>query len=422
MNKPIIEINGLSKKYRYGPSQPYYTLRDSLSNIFKPAPKNNNDSFWALKDVSMTVHEGEVVGIIGPNGSGKSTLLKILSRITMPTRGEAIIRGRVGSLLEVGTGFHQELTGRENLYLNGSILGMNRKEINNKFDEIVDFSGIEKFLDTPVKRYSSGMLVRLGFAVAAHLDPEILLIDEVLAVGDIEFQNKCLKKMDEVAKGGRTILFVSHNMNSIEQLCTSAVCLVGGKVGAEGKDVNRVVANYLKVTTKGLKGKWVNKNKKFDSKYFFPKSVSLIDMNDNVISSSTRNDADIRIVFKGHIKTPSKSVIVGYNIYQARSNILLYSSFSTDGKPETWPIFKKGECTLEAKIPRRFLNEDEYRIEPMIVYRRSLADKLFILKPGEIGVSLSLSIKGGLSDSPFWVQNRGGLIAPELKWELKDTV
>src|SRR5512135_3005375 len=215
--KPIIEVSNLSKKYRYGESQPYYTLRDTLAGIFKIPGQilNKNeqltkDEFWALKDISFKVDEGEVLGIIGPNGSGKSTLLKILSQITPPTTGKAILRGRVGSLLEVGTGFHQELTGRENIFLNGAILGMTRAEIKKKFDEIVDFSGIEKFLDTPVKHYSSGMYIRLAFSVAAHLEPEILIVDEVLAVGDMRFQSKCLGKMGDVSRSGRTVLFVSH--------------------------------------------------------------------------------------------------------------------------------------------------------------------------------------------------------------------
>ena len=192
-----------------------------------------DDILWALRDVSFDVHEGEVVGIIGRNGAGKSTLLKILSRITEPTHGRAVIRGRVSSLLEVGTGFHPELTGRENIYMNGTILGMRKKEIDKKFDEIVDFSGVEKFLDTPIKRYSSGMQVRLAFAVAAHLEPEILIIDEVLAVGDAEFQKKCLGKMQDVAKGGRTVLFVSHNMAIIRGLCGHCILVRNGTIAKQ---------------------------------------------------------------------------------------------------------------------------------------------------------------------------------------------
>jgi len=237
--KPIIEVNNLYKKYRIGEKQRYYSFRDTLADLiklpFKQKAKLEKEVFWALNNISFKVMPGEVMGIIGRNGAGKSTLLKILSRITPPTKGEVILRGRVASLLEVGTGFHPELTGRENIYLNGSILGMKRVEINDKFDEIVEFAEISKFLDTPVKFYSSGMYMRLAFAIAAHLDPEILLVDEVLAVGDIEFQKKCLGKMKEVSKQGRTVLFVSHNMNAIARLCNKAIFIKNGNIGFYGK-------------------------------------------------------------------------------------------------------------------------------------------------------------------------------------------
>lgn len=239
MSNPIIEIADLGKAYRLGQEDVQHEmLRDALLNIIKApvrrwremrAPNCVEDQFWALRNVSFDVHQGEVIGIIGRNGAGKSTLLKILSRITEPTEGHVTLRGRVASLLEVGTGFHPELTGRENVYLNGAILGMSRLEIQRKFDEIVAFAEIEKFLDTQVKRYSSGMYVRLAFAVAAHLEPEILIVDEVLAVGDAEFQKKCLGKMGEVTKAGRTILFVSHNMAAVRLLCGSCVLLDKGR-------------------------------------------------------------------------------------------------------------------------------------------------------------------------------------------------
>lgn len=249
----IIEVKNVGKKYTIGERQSYLALRDIVANIIK-APitllkgkkknKEQND-FWALQDINFTVEPGEVVGIIGKNGAGKSTLLKILSQITPPTTGEIKLKGRVGSLLEVGTGFHPELTGRENIFLNGAILGMRKKEIEKKFDEIVAFSGVEKFIDTPVKRYSSGMYVRLAFAVAAHLEPEILVIDEVLAVGDAEFQKKCLGKMQEVTeKEGRTVLFVSHNMGVVRNLCNRTVLLEGGKVKMIGPTAE-VVNAYM---------------------------------------------------------------------------------------------------------------------------------------------------------------------------------
>src|SRR3989338_8619449 len=232
--KPIIQVKSISKRYRIRERLPYYSLRDeivnTLRNPLKLVKRNNREFIWALKNVSFNAREGEVLGIIGPNGAGKSTLLKILSRITPPTKGEIRLRGRVASLLEVGTGVHPELTGRENIYLNGTILGMKRREIKKKFDEIVAFAEIEKFLDTPVKRYSSGMYVRLAFAVAAHLEPEILLVDEVLAVGDAQFQKKCLGKMEDVANEGRTILFVSHNMAAVKSLCSRTILLDKGKI------------------------------------------------------------------------------------------------------------------------------------------------------------------------------------------------
>jgi lipopolysaccharide transport system ATP-binding protein len=248
--KIAIRVKNLGKKYRLGGSQePYHTFRDAIVsslrapvNVFRRTPPV--EEFWALKDVSFDVEQGEVLGIIGRNGAGKSTLLKILSRITTPTDGSVQLHGRVGSLLEVGTGFHPELTGRENIFLSGSILGMKRREIDAKLDEIVKFSEIEKFLDTPAKRYSSGMYVRLAFAVAAHLEPEILVIDEVLAVGDAAFQKKCLGKMGEVAKEGRTVLFVSHNMSTVKALCQKGILLESGKIGYSG-EIPSVIDHYL---------------------------------------------------------------------------------------------------------------------------------------------------------------------------------
>jgi lipopolysaccharide transport system ATP-binding protein len=257
----VIRAEGLGKKYLIGHQaerERYVALRDAMargaSNFWRKTvgmargravvAGDAIEEFWALKDVSFEVKHGEVLGIIGRNGAGKSTLLKILSRITEPTKGRVTINGRVASLLEVGTGFHPELTGRENIYLNGAILGMTRAEIRRKFDEIVAFAQVEKFLDTPVKRYSSGMYVRLAFAVAAHLEPEILVVDEVLAVGDAEFQNKCIGKMSEVARGGRTVLFVSHNMPSVQQLCSSGMMLHVGTVAMRG-GIEDTIAAYI---------------------------------------------------------------------------------------------------------------------------------------------------------------------------------
>lgn len=261
MIAPIIRARHVAKSYQLGAiERPPNNIREAmLGFVRKPIERFRNGggrdelTFWALDDVSFDVRQGDILGILGRNGAGKSTLLKVLSRITEPTRGRIELRGRVASLLEVGTGFHAELTGRENVYLNGTILGMRKREIDKKFDEIVAFSGIEKFIDTPVKRYSSGMSVRLAFAVAAHLEPEILVIDEVLAVGDAEFQQKCIGKMSDVAHEGRTVLFVSHNMAALQSLCTRAIMLERGKVVMDG-DVEPAIKRYLaqtKVTARG---------------------------------------------------------------------------------------------------------------------------------------------------------------------------
>jgi len=253
VSSAAIRVEGLGKRYRIGERETYRALRDSLASaVTAPVRRFSREAraqaadntIWALRDVSLEVAPGEVLGVIGHNGAGKSTLLKILSRITEPTEGRAEVRGRVGSLLEVGTGFHPELTGRENIFLNGAILGMKRAEIARRFDEMVAFAGVERFIDTPVKRYSSGMYLRLAFAVAAHLEPEILLVDEVLAVGDAAFQKKCLGRMSEVAREGRTVLFVSHNLPSIEKLCQKVIVVDGGRLVMQGDPVP-CIATYL---------------------------------------------------------------------------------------------------------------------------------------------------------------------------------
>lgn len=251
MTNIAVRAEGLGKQYKLGARQaPYKTLRESLSGTFQKLGRRSNhrapDTRWVLKDVSFEIRQGEAVGIIGRNGAGKSTLLKLLSRITAPTEGSAEVHGRVGSLLEVGTGFHPELTGRENIYLSAAILGMSKAEISRRFDEIVEFAEIEDFLDTPFKRYSTGMQLRLGFAVAAHLHPEILIVDEVLAVGDAAFQRKCLGKMQDVAKSERTILFVSHNMAAVQNLCSRVIVLDGGRICFDG-EASQGVDHYLRL-------------------------------------------------------------------------------------------------------------------------------------------------------------------------------
>lgn len=248
MSKPILEIRGVSKKFRLRHElTPYLSLRERLGQLMRWERHTDKEDFWALKDIDFDVNRGDSIAIIGKNGAGKSTLLKVLSRITPPTEGTITARGRIASLLEVGTGFHPELTGRENIFLNGSILGMRRSEIHSKLDEIISFSGVERFLDTPLKHYSSGMQLRLAFSVAAFLEPEVLIVDEVLAVGDMEFQKKCMGKMDEVSRSGRTILFVSHNLGALKNLCKTGILLRNGVVKSQG-NIETVIDDYIKTS------------------------------------------------------------------------------------------------------------------------------------------------------------------------------
>lgn len=292
--KPILEVKNISKEFIIGGEQErYLTLRDILSNPIKKLMGAKTQRFSALCNVSFEVMPGESVGIVGKNGAGKSTLLKILSKITPPTSGTITCRGRIASLLEVGTGFHPELTGRENVYMNGSILGMRRHEINKHFDEIVEFSGVAKFLDTPLKRYSSGMQLRLAFAVAAHLEPEILVIDEVLAVGDAEFQKKCLGKMNEVSKGGRTVLFVSHDMGAINQLCQRCVLLRNGVV--QNVDItSKILSQYLR----NYDSNPVFEIKDIDTSKAAQISKIYYTRNDSSISSEFYHDEEINLNFE----------------------------------------------------------------------------------------------------------------------------
>src|SRR6266566_3122557 len=353
MSDIAINCEGLSKQYRIGERESYKALRDVLAGAAAApfrrmrsavdrrrtsADGNGNESeaqrvsngrrssvvgqpsadglFWALDDVSFEVKRGEVIGIIGRNGAGKSTLLKILSRITKPTRGHARINGRVGSLLEVGTGFHPELTGRENIYLNAAILGMRKAEVERKFDEIVAFAEVEKFIDTPVKRYSSGMYVRLAFAVAAHLEPEILLVDEVLAVGDAQFQTKCLGKMEEIGNAGRTIIFVSHNMNAIERLCSAAILLDAGRIRAFDANTRPVINQYLFGQHREIKAsQWENSNGEFQNPCFRPLRFFIADQFGNKATMPLSNDADFWVQIEGVIETMDPALKLGFALY-----------------------------------------------------------------------------------------------------------
>lgn len=352
----VIRVKGLGKKYTIGgPQEKYHTIRDAIVNSVK-APfrrltqqgtDQSRNEFWALKDVSFDVHKGEVIGIIGRNGAGKSTLLKILSRITTPTEGEVDIFGRVGSLLEVGTGFHPELTGRENIFLSGSILGMRKREIERKFDEIVKFSEIEKFIDTPVKRYSSGMYVRLAFAVAAHLEPEILLIDEVLAVGDAAFQKKCLGKMGDVAKEGRTVLFVSHNMGAITQICKRGIFLNSGNLLDIG-EINAVVNKYILNSTLNSGQYWSTTED--PNKPLQVLEIYVIDANGKKSSLFDISDT-IKIVIKHRCTKELIGAVVLVSIFSKGTELI--HTFDSDAHADRLVKRQPGVYIDEIELPKR---------------------------------------------------------------------
>jgi lipopolysaccharide transport system ATP-binding protein len=419
MSQPIIEVKGISKRYQLG-AIGATRLRDDVERLWHHVTGKSDvideEDFWALRDVSFEVRPGEIVGIIGRNGAGKSTLLKILSRITEPSNGEIVLRGRVASLLEVGTGFVGDLSGRDNIFLNGAILGMSKAEIRSKFDEIVAFSEIEKFIDTPVKRYSSGMYVRLAFAVAAHLEPEILIIDEVLAVGDAEFQTKCLGKMQEVSEGqGRTVLFVSHNMNAVESLCQRVVHLEQGRVLEVSGDVRAAIASYLAGPSKVHGPDWRNPGDALPNPFFHPLRFYVGDEHGNVANMPVRNDTPVFVWIEGEIKESDLALNVGYALYDD-AGLLLYWSAQTDVAQREWPKLIPGRNVLKSQIPCRLLNQGEYRLELIIaLYHRS-----WISAPGSNAPAVELSIHGGLSDSPYWMERRPGVLGPVCPWVLSN--
>ncbi|MDT7778389.1 MAG: lipopolysaccharide transport system ATP-binding protein [Acidobacteriota bacterium] len=368
--KPIIKVENLGKQYYIGSRQKSYdTLRDALAgalraplNRLRRGAGNGGETVWALKDVSFEVRPGEVVGIIGRNGAGKSTLLKILSRITEPTEGRAQLYGRIGSLLEVGTGFHPELSGRENVYMNGSILGMKRAEIERKFDEIVDFAEIEKFLDMPVKHYSSGMYMRLAFAVAAHLEPEILLVDEVLAVGDASFQKKCLGKMGDVARQGRTVLFVSHNLSSIVVLCSRALYMSSGHLIEDGPAA-KVVESYMQMS-RDVGGapsvEWEPESAP-SSEGMRLRSVRVLNELGQV-SDSFGMDEPVRIEVTYCLLQPGQETNVGYHLYNSRGVLAFISADFHD--TEWLEVPKEAGCYRSVcEIPGKFLNVGSYILD-----------------------------------------------------------
>ena len=367
--------------------------------------KNENDFVFALKDISFEINKGEIVGIIGKNGAGKSTLLKILSRVTTPSTGNLKVKGRIASLLEVGTGFHQELTGRENIYLNGSILGMSKKEITGKFDEIVDFSGVETYIDTPVKRYSSGMYVRLAFAVAAHLEPEILIVDEVLAVGDAEFQKKCLGKMQEVSsRDGRTILFVSHNMGAISSLCTSAILLEKGLLKSSGSTDN-IISQYL-TTDNSLKP--FHEFEDQDTDVYFKKIAIHSDKEE-----TASNELDVRypvtIKFFYKVKNFINGTSIAFSIYSKSGTKLFYSSVKIDELLENIDD-KTGAHTAEVTIPGYFLTPGSYFINASLQIENI---QMFDFKEGTLHFEI---IESGTSLHKFKGKDIG-LVLVDLEWK-----
>jgi len=404
----------------------YRTLRETLvdgikapirrgANFIRGKDKSSSDSnqtIWALKGISFDVKQGEVIGVIGRNGAGKSTLLKILSRITEPTEGKARIYGRVGSLLEVGTGFHPELTGRENIYLNGAILGMKRAEIERKFDEIVQFAEIEKFLDTPVKRYSSGMYVRLAFAVAAHLETEILLIDEVLAVGDAAFQKKCLGKMKDVSQAGRTILFVSHQMNAVQSLCKQSIWLNEGKLIELG-ETPKIISKYLSSNEYESNLETQGDFERVNNLYFDPLRLYIVDQKFNPIERDISADECFGLVVEGNLKKQHIALSIGFAVYTENSDLLFWT-LQTDVEEDNWLTIKPGHNKLVAWIPEHFLNEGGYRVELMV----SLHFQEWFSQPEVNAPSMNIHIRGGLSNSPYWIMARPGMLAPIIRFEL----
>jgi lipopolysaccharide transport system ATP-binding protein len=431
MSDTIIKIENLGKKYliKHQAKERYTALRDVIMRKTKSFGRricnplgsqqtiSTREEFWALKNVSFNIKRGEVVGIIGRNGAGKSTLLKVLARITEPTTGRVRVKGRVASLLEVGTGFHPELTGRENIFLNGAVMGMGKAEIRRKFDEIVAFAEVEKFLDTPVKRYSSGMYVRLAFAVAAHLEPEILLIDEVLAVGDLQFQKKCLSKMNYLGTHGKTILFVSHNLNLIQRFCSKAVLLNNGKI-IESGTVGEVLAVYMKNSLSLTKKvSWNNSSSELignGDEIILPLRLSLTNKSGELSNHQiSKSSFDTKVKIEFDLKKDEPALTLGYSIFDENGSHL-YRCLHTDDIFERRPIIGKGYNAIESLLPIEYLNEGIYKI----VLDGGIYKKDWIFNPlVKQEICISFEIINGISDSEFWQNKRAGILAPLIQWK-----
>jgi lipopolysaccharide transport system ATP-binding protein len=422
-----ISVNNLGKRYQIGAAETkfrYNLLRDVLvDTIYAPVRlakaavgrsdrRTNENYVWALKDVSFDVEEGRVLGIVGRNGAGKSTLLKILSRVTEPTEGTVTVRGRVGSLLEVGTGFHPELTGRENIYMNGAILGMKRTEIDRKFDEMVDFSEVGQFIDTPVKRYSSGMYLRLAFAVAAHLEPEILVVDEVLAVGDAEFQRKCLGKMNDVAQQGRTVLFVSHNMSAILRLTQESIVLKKGQM-IKRAPTPEAVDFYLASGQAGSGERiWEADEVPASSAPFRPIHLRLKDQTGKVVDT-VRSTEPVTVEWEYHLEAPVTGLRVGMYLSTMRGEYV-FTAFDTDDARqfEQFGSRQPGRYISCCTIPADFFNEGRYTLG---VNASSFGVRRYFMDEGAISFNVDISGAPGTQ----WPEVRQGPIRPRLEWKIE---
>lgn len=426
-----IRVEHLGKRYKIGAAQTrfrYGMLRDVLvdtisapvqmaKSVFgsREGPSRRvptNNYIWALDDVSFDLEEGKVLGIVGRNGAGKSTLLKILSRVTEPTRGTVMVRGRVGSLLEVGTGFHPELTGRENIYMNGAILGMKRAEIERKFDEIVAFSEVEQFIDTPVKRYSSGMYLRLAFAVAAHLEPEILVVDEVLAVGDAEFQKKCLGKMGDVAQQGRTVLFVSHNMSAILRLTSEAIVLNQGKLIMRGPTQEAVDFYLSSGQAQAGERIWEADEIPASATPFYPIALRLKDRRGQVVDT-VRSVEPVTLEWEYRLSAPLTGLRVGFYLSTMRGEYVM-TSFDTDdgGMFERYSVRQAGHYISRCTLPADFFNEGRYALG---VNASSFGVRRYFQDEQALAFNVDASGAPGMQ----WPEPRQGMIRPRLDWKIE---
>ncbi|MCA1900079.1 MAG: ABC transporter ATP-binding protein [Chloroflexi bacterium] len=422
-----ISVHNLGKRYKIGAAETkfrYNMLRDVIvDTVYAPIRlakaivgrsdrRMNQNYVWALKDVSFDLEEGKVLGIVGRNGAGKSTLLKILSRVTEPTTGTVTVRGRVGSLLEVGTGFHPELTGRENIYMNGAILGMRRAEIDAKFDEIVDFSEVSQFIDTPVKRYSSGMYLRLAFAVAAHLEPEILVVDEVLAVGDAEFQKKCLGKMGDVAQQGRTVLFVSHNMSAILRLTQEAIVLNKGQLIMRAPSQEAVDFYLSSGQSQAGERIWDADEIPSSSQPFTPLSLKVKDKNGKV-ADTVRSTEPVMVEFEYKLSSPVTGLRVGLYVSTMRGEYI-FTSFDTD-TPALYEKFdsrEAGHYVSRAELPADFFNEGRYILG---VNASSFGVRRYFMDENALAFNVDISGAPGTQ----WGEPRVGPVRPRLAWKIE---